>query len=125
MQKNASKKTAPKKSASSRRFSGNASNVKRSGSRIQVGSERTAQSSNVTMFKIVEGIPLARVKANDDEVKGIVYNLSLLIANKNHFLVPSRLKSATLRLAKINFPSYKMRTSFNRSKGTVSIWRIA
>lgn len=103
------KKQAPAKRAYTRRAS-----------RIEVAEPVQNKSSAI---KLVEGLPMNKMKATPDEQDEILAYLTNLQPNKQHLVIPLRLKSAVLRIATNNFPEYKMRTSLNKPKGTVAVWR--
>jgi hypothetical protein len=104
-------KVAPKKGAKK----GAKNNTQVRSSRIEVVSEPTIQ--------LVEGIPLSRLHSTPEEQQQIINYLRSIQINKQHLVVPARLKSTVLRIAGRDFPQYKMRTAVNADKKTVSIWR--
>lgn len=105
-------KSEPKKGAKN----GVKGNAKERQTRIEVADEPA--------IKLVEGIPLARLRSTPEEQQMILNYLAKLHPNRQHLVVAARLKSTVLRLAERDYPQYKMRTAVNPDKKTVSIWRI-
>src|SRR6478735_2226461 len=101
--------------------------AKKSAKKTSPRTTRIVVASNVKItkdaFKLIEGLPLARLQSTPEEQDMIYNTLAVLQANKQHFVVPPRLKSTVLRMAQRDFPQYVLRTSFNKAKNTVAIWR--
>lgn len=78
---------------------------------------------NVDSFPVIDGIPRTHHRATPEQEARILNTLSRLKPGKNHGEVPSTLKSATKRLVEKNFPSWDFRTSYNKKKHIVRVWR--
>jgi len=115
-------KTAPKKGAIIKKGANNKSTkgaVRQSRIIVQ---ESTAPDEE-ELFKLVDGLPVNRLRSTPEEQEKVLKLLSSMKVNKQHFVVPVRLKSTVLRLVQNNYPEYVVRTSYNKDKGTVSVWR--
>lgn len=75
------------------------------------------------LFKLMDGLPTNRLRSTPEEQEKVLKLLSSMKVNKQHFVIPVRLKSTVLRLVQNNHPEYVVRTSYNKDKGTVSVWR--
>lgn len=78
----------------------------------------------VIISPVMDGVPMTNLRATETEKQQILTILPTLEPNRNHFVVAARLKGSVLRLASTEFPKYEMRTSLNRAKGIVSVWRV-
>lgn len=76
------------------------------------------------IFAIHDGVPRHRNSISQEDQKKVMQLFRHVKPNTQHFVVPSKIKAAVLRIAKMNFPEYQIRTSTNKTKGTVSVWRV-
>lgn len=88
--------------------------------RIEVGSEINGSDT----IQLVDGVPLTRLRSTPEEQKMIRTYLNQLQPNRQHLVVPLRLKTTVLRMASTDYQDYRMKTATNKDKNTVSIWRV-
>lgn len=112
--KKGAKKAAPKKSTAPKKTSS-----------ITVGTERHNEQHKSSLITVHEGVPDHYVKSTESERQDIIANLALLKPNKNHMVLPMRLKTTVIRLWHSHYPHIKIRTSNNKEKKTISVWRTA
>lgn len=87
------------------------------------GYKKHTQYKDTEPFPVMSGVPLTQIRATEEEQTKIYNTLNLLKPGDNHSVLPIRFKSAVLRITQKHFPNYKIRTSTNKAKNIVMVWR--
>lgn len=100
--------------------------IKKSGTKSTVkGGYTKKKVNNTEIFTVIEGLPMVRMKTSEEERDTIRKAINQLIPNKNHIMLPIRFKGSALKIADVEYPQNKFRTSRSKYKDYFCLWITA